>query len=277
MPRSAPAIRTHRRTRRSPGQRVACWSRPCPHAGGDRQHRVCGLHRRPAACRPRTPVASPTAKRSAPAPPPPSSTCARSMARRRRTCPIRSPRARASTSRPAAAAGAGAVSAVRQLGQGRSRSRSPAPSSSIPVPTAFFNIKGKAYAPDYNEVKTVGSAAVRNAAPDSEESRIARFWPGGGANLNGFTRGIVASRGLDLWQNARLFALMNIAVSDGLIVTFETKYTLQLLAPIHRDPLGQTTAIPRPRRIRPGPRTSPRRRIPTTPAACRTRSVRPPR
>lgn len=89
----------------------------------------------------------------------------------------------------------------------------------------------KACARDYNEVKSVGSAAVRGAAPDSEESRIARFWTGGGANYNGFARAIVAGRDLDLWENARLFALMNIAVNDTVIVTFATKYRYHFWRP----------------------------------------------
>ncbi|MFC3551674.1 hypothetical protein ACFOLC_11710 [Lysobacter cavernae] len=93
-----------------------------------------------------------------------------------------------------------------------------------PGHSRIFILKGKAYAADYNEVKAVGSASVRNATPDSEESRIARFWPGGGGNLNGITRVIVADYDLDLWENARLFALMNMAVNDGLIATFEAKY-----------------------------------------------------
>ncbi|NDK37884.1 hypothetical protein DT603_03405 [Pseudoxanthomonas gei] len=88
----------------------------------------------------------------------------------------------------------------------------------------FLNLRGKAYARDYNEVKQVGSFAVRNAAPDSEESRIARFWPGGGQNLNGFTRVILAGRSSDPWDNARLYAVMNMAVSDALVVTFRGKY-----------------------------------------------------
>jgi hypothetical protein len=37
-----------------------------------------------------------------------------------------------------------------------------------------------AYARQYNEVTEVGDARVRGAMPDSEESDIARFWPGGG-------------------------------------------------------------------------------------------------
>jgi hypothetical protein len=100
-----------------------------------------------------------------------------------------------------------------------------------PGKTDFLNVAGAAYARDYNEVKLVGSALVRNAAPDSEESRIARFWPGGGGNLNGVARIIVSGRPLDLWENARLFALTNMAVSDTLIATFRTKYRYNFWRP----------------------------------------------
>jgi hypothetical protein len=94
-----------------------------------------------------------------------------------------------------------------------------------PGKAAMLNIKTTAYAKDYNEVKAVGSAAIRNAAPDSEPSRIARFWPGGGGNLNGVARVIVADYDFDLWEHARLFALMNMAINDGLVATFRVKYT----------------------------------------------------
>ena len=98
--------------------------------------------------------------------------------------------------------------------------------------TEFLNLASKTYAADYNEVKEVGSFAVRDAAPDSEESQIARFWPGGGANLNGFARVIVADYDHDLWQQARLFALMNIAVTDTLFATFEGKYRFNFWRPV---------------------------------------------
>jgi hypothetical protein len=100
-----------------------------------------------------------------------------------------------------------------------------------PGRTDFLRVRGKAYAIDYNEVKSVGSSAVRSAAPDSEESQIARFWPGGGANLNGMLRIILNGRGLDSWEQARLFALMNIAVNDTLIATFRTKYRYNFWRP----------------------------------------------
>ncbi|HEY5802668.1 MAG TPA: hypothetical protein VIT90_03115 [Lysobacter sp.] len=93
-----------------------------------------------------------------------------------------------------------------------------------PGRAAMLNLRSKAYAKEYNEVKTVGNALVRNAAPDSEQSRIARFWPGGGGNLNGVARVIVADYDFDLWENARLFALMNMAINDGLVATFRVKY-----------------------------------------------------
>lgn len=97
--------------------------------------------------------------------------------------------------------------------------------------TDFFNIKGKTYTQDYNEVKAIGSFAVRNAAPDSEESQIARFWPGGGGNPNSVARVIVSGMSLDLWENARLFALTNIAINDALIVTFGLKYRYNFWRP----------------------------------------------
>ncbi|MBF6024593.1 vanadium-dependent haloperoxidase [Lysobacter niastensis] len=97
--------------------------------------------------------------------------------------------------------------------------------------TDFFNLKGKTYTADYNEVKSVGSSAVRGAAPDSEESQIARFWPGGGGNLNAVARTIVNGMGLDLWEHARLFALTNIAINDALVVTFHLKFRYNFWRP----------------------------------------------
>ena len=93
-----------------------------------------------------------------------------------------------------------------------------------PGRTDFLRVDGKAYAIDYNEVKSMGSAAVRGAAPDSEESRIARYWPGGGGNFNSVLRVVLEGDSLDMWEHARLFALMNMAINDTLIATFHTKY-----------------------------------------------------
>jgi hypothetical protein len=99
-------------------------------------------------------------------------------------------------------------------------------------PGALFDLGGEAYARDYNEVKRVGDARVRGALPDSVESDIARFWPGGGANVNLIARLIASGRGLDRWEHARLFALLNLALADALIANQTWKYTYAFWRPV---------------------------------------------
>lgn len=107
-------------------------------------------------------------------------------------------------------------------------------------PGEIFALASAAYARDYNEVKQMGDALVRGTAPASEESDIARFWPGGGSNWNRVARTILAAPAVnphldlaqDLWENARLFALLNIALADGSISVFDTKYTYNFWRPV---------------------------------------------
>ncbi len=99
-------------------------------------------------------------------------------------------------------------------------------------PGAIFNLSGWRYAVEYNFVKYVGDARVRGAQPDSAPSDIARFWAGGGLEWNANARLIVASKGLDRWQHARLFALLNIAVSDTHVTNLESKYFYSFWRPV---------------------------------------------
>lgn len=99
-------------------------------------------------------------------------------------------------------------------------------------PGEIFDLSSEAYTREYNEVKHVGNALVRGAAPDSDESDVARFWPGGGSNWNLSARIIVDGLGMDLWQHARLFALMNIAEADTHIANQHYKYTYVFWRPV---------------------------------------------
>jgi hypothetical protein len=99
-------------------------------------------------------------------------------------------------------------------------------------PGAIFDLAGDAYAAEYNEVKQLGDARVRGALPNSEESDIARFWPGGGSEWNVTAREIVNGRGLDRWQHARLFAQLNVAQADALIANQTWKYTYNFWRPV---------------------------------------------
>jgi hypothetical protein len=99
-------------------------------------------------------------------------------------------------------------------------------------PGAIFDLAGAAYAREYNEVKDVGNALVRGAQPDSEESDIARFWPGGGSNWNRTALVIVSTMNLDRWQHARLFALLHMGQADALIANQTWKYTYNFWRPV---------------------------------------------
>jgi len=99
-------------------------------------------------------------------------------------------------------------------------------------PGKIFKVNSAKYASEYNLVKSIGDARMRGALPNSPPSDIARFWPGGGLDWNGNARLIIASRGLDRWQNARLFALLNMSTADALITNMADKYTYNFWRPV---------------------------------------------
>jgi hypothetical protein len=78
---------------------------------------------------------------------------------------------------------------------------------------------------------------------------------------------------LDLWQNARLFALLNAAEADGYVASWATKYHYRFWRPITAIREAANDNNPGPRPTRPGCRCGPRRRCRTTNRAtpCRER------
>ena len=53
-----------------------------------------------------------------------------------------------------------------------------------------------------------------------------------------------SSRGFDLWENARLFGLLNLAMADGYIASWEAKYHYRFWRPITAIRLGDTDGNP---------------------------------
>lgn len=84
------------------------------------------------------------------------------------------------------------------------------------------------YAADYNEVKAFGAAA--NSMRTAEQTEIALFWADGAGtetppgHWNHIAQDVAAARGNTLEQNARLFALLNIAMADAAICAWDAKY-----------------------------------------------------
>jgi hypothetical protein len=112
-------------------------------------------------------------------------------------------------------------------------------------PSDIFDLLGEVFTRDYNEVKRVGRVdAEANGFRTADQSAIARYWAGGGANFNLAGRIIVAGRGLDEWEHARLFALVNLALHDDTITVFDTKYTYNFWRPATAIRAGATDGNP---------------------------------
>ena len=73
--------------------------------------------------------------------------------------------------------------------------------------------------------KCVPSVGKSSALRSAEQSEISRYWyESSPQGWNRVAREVEAARGLDEWQSARLFALVNLAMADGFIGGFEAKY-----------------------------------------------------
>jgi hypothetical protein len=92
------------------------------------------------------------------------------------------------------------------------------------------------YALELNEVKRLGE---RNSTRrKAEQSIIAWFWDDGAGTCtppghwNQIAQEVALQRKLVPWENARLFALLNIALADAGIVCWDCKYHFRLWRPI---------------------------------------------
>ena len=76
---------------------------------------------------------------------------------------------------------------------------------------------------DIDEARAFGGKA--SSQRTDEQSEIARYWyESSPQGWNRIAREVVASRKVDQWETARLFALVNFALADGYIAGFEAKY-----------------------------------------------------
>lgn len=92
-------------------------------------------------------------------------------------------------------------------------------------------LTSEAYRTAFDEVKELG--AVNSPRRSAEETVIARFWAGSSVtHWNQIAATVSAARSLTLSQNARLFALMNLATADAYISSFETKYAFDFWRPV---------------------------------------------
>jgi hypothetical protein len=98
-----------------------------------------------------------------------------------------------------------------------------------PSPPPALN--GPVWAKDYKEICDLGGKTSTQRT--AEQTDIARFWIfAGPASWEPVVRHLAATPGRTLIQNARLFALAEIAAADAYIAVFDGKYTYQFWRPI---------------------------------------------
>jgi hypothetical protein len=97
------------------------------------------------------------------------------------------------------------------------------------------------YAADFNEVKLLGKSD--SVARTAEQTAIARLWAGIAATgtgtatnyggiWNSIVRDVARDRGLSLVETARLFALVNVSVHDGLQTAQASKFVFGMWRPV---------------------------------------------
>ena len=105
-------------------------------------------------------------------------------------------------------------------------------------------VKSAKYVADYNKVKTLGAAI--GSSRTSEQSQIALFWADGAGtetppgHWNSIAQDVGAALRNTMEQNARLFALLNIAMADAAICAWDAKYTFDFWRPVTAIRNGDT-------------------------------------
>ncbi len=108
----------------------------------------------------------------------------------------------------------------------------------LPPPLA---LNSPEYAADLNEVKVMGTLSGSMRTPD--QSEFALFWAlNTPLAWNRIAAQISAARGLTLTENAHLFALLNLSLSDSLIACWDSKYRYVFWRPITAIRAGLTSA-----------------------------------
>jgi len=108
----------------------------------------------------------------------------------------------------------------------------------LPPPVALNSAE---YAADFNEVKSMGILSGLTRTPDQTE--FALFWAlNTPLAWNRIAAQIAAARGLTLTENAHLFALLNVTLSDALIACWDVKYRYIFWRPITAIRAGLTPA-----------------------------------
>jgi hypothetical protein len=104
------------------------------------------------------------------------------------------------------------------------------------------------YAKTYNEVKAVGSASANSTERPPDRANVVLYYAATSPTqvFNQAAREVVAEEGRrSLSENARAFALINMAINDGAVTTFFNKYHYNFWRPETAIHVGDTDGNPK--------------------------------
>jgi vanadium-dependent haloperoxidase-like protein len=109
-----------------------------------------------------------------------------------------------------------------------------------------YRLTSHKYAADLNEVQRLGGDdVITPSARTDEQTEIALFWVESSPLMwNRIARSVSTAEGLDPWENARLFGLLNIALADGYVGSFDAKYHYLFWRPVTAIRLADTDDNP---------------------------------
>jgi len=98
----------------------------------------------------------------------------------------------------------------------------------VPAPPA---VNSDVYVQDVEEVRNIG--ALNSVVRTPNQTDVAKWWSPSAVILwNPIARQLAAAKGLSISENARLFALLNVAAADAAIACYESKYAYNVWRPI---------------------------------------------
>jgi hypothetical protein len=99
---------------------------------------------------------------------------------------------------------------------------------------------------DFNEVKALGGdGSTTPSARTADQTAIALFWwESSPLKWSRIARAVSVTRGLTLWENARLFGLLNLALAEGYIAMADAKNHYHYWRPVTAIQTGETDGNP---------------------------------
>jgi hypothetical protein len=109
-----------------------------------------------------------------------------------------------------------------------------------------YAVNTKKHTADFNEVKSLGGDGITTpSARTADQTEIALYWwESSPLKWNRIARAVSADQRLDLWENARLFGLLNLALADGYIAMADAKNHYNYWRPVTAIQTGDTDGNP---------------------------------